>query len=171
MEDWKKVLLDNYGDDIKSADELNYVNEFNNELLESFSRYGQANIELVNEEPILVDRIFQIHRPIKYYDLQSTGVYRIPFIHGGMFMILPCWILPSDKISKCRRNRWKAILRPEEYGLPSSKVVNYATASMLPNGNYVALPSNLDHPVFDYLISAKHIQYANPDDIMSSVTE
>ena len=141
------------------SDDLAYVDEFVGELTDVCKLYHQNDIELVDNRPRLVDRVFQILRPIPYIDLDSTGIYRIPFINGGMYFILPTWILPGHKIDKCRKNRWKAVLNPESEGLPSSDRVNYSTINILPNGNYVALPKNLSHPIFDHILSAKHIKY------------
>lgn len=106
-------------------------------------------------EPVKVERLMRVYRYIENYILDIKGIDRI--INGGMFTVLPIWILPADKVDKARKNRWGAMLAPTEFGLPDFEEVRYDTIKPLGSNCYYALArgSKLD----EHILGARHLDY------------
>ena len=79
---------------------------------------------------------------------------------GGLFVTLPCFILPANKIKAASKNRNKAVMNPEEFGLPSSKQANYGTLKAINSVCYICLPRFEGFRIFeDWIFTSKHIDY------------
>lgn len=88
-------------------------------------------------EAVLVDRVVKVKRYADRISLQLHGVDHV--VVTALFMAVPMYLLPANKVDQARKNRYKAVMDPEKFGLPSSDLVNYGTIQQLSSTAYTAL--------------------------------
>lgn len=137
-------------------DEFGYILPNLRELTEMMADCEQYDLEL-DGEAVMVDRVFKLNRYV------PKGIMHIHNVRsamlGGMFVIMPCFLLPAEKVNKAKKNRYKSVLNPEEFGLPSNDVANYATIKQLNSSVYVCLAKMPNAFYSDYITTAKHYDY------------
>lgn len=98
----------------------------------------QYNTEIDPDgEAVLVDRVVKVNRYIQNTWLDYHGVNRA--LVGGLFIAVLVYLLPSHKVEKAIKNRFKSIVEPEEFGLPSEKLVDYCTFKPISTSAYMAV--------------------------------
>lgn len=136
------------------------------ELYETSQLYKMINTMVLCDQhdinfdnPVKVNRLIKVNRYIPNPILDYHRTDRI--IAGGMFTVLPIWILPADAVDKSRKNRWGAILEPEKFGLPSFEEAKYSTLKELDNNHYMVLAKGT---WFDeWILSSRHMEYVMMD--------
>lgn len=123
----------------------------------------------VLDEAVLIDQVIKVNKIVSKETLTRFGVSHVIF--SGLYTTVPMYLLPSNKIEKAQKNRWKAIFSPEKYGLPSCEEVDYATLKPYSSGVYCAL-AKIENSFSNYVIgTAKN--YSNvflPDIEIDSMT-
>ena len=105
-------------------------------------------------------KIMRIHRFIENYVLDYHNQDKI--VSGGLFLEVPVYILDSGLVNLATRNRYGAVLYPEEFGLPGHDKCNYSTLKSVDGKSYIALAKGswLD----DWITLSRHWEYVTMSD-------
>ena len=76
-------------------------------------------------EAVLVDRVVKIRRYSNKEELVRHGVDSV--MVAGLYVRVPLYLLPANKVKKACRNRFRTVLNPEEFGLPGHDIADYGT--------------------------------------------
>ena len=118
---------------------------------------NQSNISY-GDESVLVDRVVRCHRYIPNYIVDNIhGATKV--VVTGLFLVVPMYILPADRIKKARKNRQKALFNPEEFGLPGFDKVCYGTLRELSPDSYSAIAKIPDCWINEYITLSRHYEY------------
>lgn len=104
---------------------------------------------------VLVERVIRIKRFVRKEYLDKKGIDYVSA--AGLYIVVPVYLLPAKKIRRAmnkKRGGW--IPNPEEYGLPSTEEVDYATLKPLSGTCYTALAKMSDDYINSLVSTAKN---------------
>ena len=108
-------------------------------------------------EAVLVDRVIRINRYVNNTYLNFHGIDHV--VIGGLFLTAPIYLLPAKKIKAASKNRYHAVMHPEDFGLPSEKFCHYGTIKQLNNNVYMAIAKFENNYVNEIVNSVRHYDY------------
>lgn len=108
-------------------------------------------------EPVFTERVFKVNRYIPNYIVERNHLNYT--VIGGLFAILPCWLLPAGKVQQSFKTRNKIVTDPTKYGLPDESKVLYSTLTQLTEEVYVAIAKAPSEIISDYILTKRHVDY------------
>ena len=109
-------------------------------------------------DAILVDRVVKVNRYINNNYLRLHGIDNV--VVAGLYIAVPMYLLPANKVKKATRNRWKSIMNPEEFGLPSTELADYGTFKPMSASAYTVMakfPGNYANEIINMARHYDHI--------------
>ena len=107
------------GDGIDEKDEFGYLVPNLKDLTEMMMECEQYDLDIDPDgDAIFTSRVFKCNRYVPDYILKMHNIRYAKI--GGLFVTLPCFILPANKIKAASKNRNKAVMNPEEFGFRKS---------------------------------------------------
>ena len=107
-----------------------------------------------DSEGVLVERLVKIRRYANKAELEYYGIDFV--LSAGFFVVVPMYLLPAKKVRKAMRNRWRGVLYPEKFGLPSNELVDYATIKPLSATTYTAVAKFKGSYANNLITTARH---------------
>lgn len=139
-------------------DELGYLVTGLSKLTSMMLDCDQFDLEYDPDgEPILVDRVIKVNRYIKSVYLNLHGIDHV--VIGGMFLTAPIYLLPAKKVNAACKNRYKSVMEPEKYGLPSNEECHYGTIKPLTNNLYMAIAKFPNNYINEIVNSVRNYDY------------
>lgn len=102
----------------------------------------------------LVDRVVKINKFIPKSVLYSSGVHYV--FCSGLYITVPMYLLPHDRVEKSVHNRYNSVLSPEDYGLPSHDVADYSTIKSYDGDLYSVIPKLKNSYLKEFITSARN---------------
>ena len=141
-----------------TKDEYGYLVTGISKLTSMMLDCEQYNTEIDPDgEAILTERVVKVNRYIKNVFLDLHGVDRT--VVGGLFIAVPVYLLPANKVNKAIKNRYKSVINPEEYGLPSEEVCNYCTFKPISATAYMAVAKFEGNNANELITTARNYDY------------
>lgn len=122
---------------IESSEESDYLIESTYMLYKALVDNDQF-IDYVPEKPEFSRKLLRIYgyKPSSYLDYKKVD--RIVF--GGLYAMTDVCLIPKKLVDEAtENNRWRAIMDPEQHGLPSFEKVDYGTLKQVSPHLMVAL--------------------------------
>lgn len=142
----------------KTKDEYGYLVTGISKLTSMMLDCEQYDVNIDPDgEAVLVDRVVKVNRYIQNSYLDLHGIDRA--VVGGLFMAVPVYLLPANKVKQATKNRYKSIINPEEFGLPSNDLVNYCTFKPISTTAYMALAKFEGSYVNEIITTARNYDY------------
>lgn len=142
----------------QKKDDSFYLSSSLSKLISWMVECDQNDTEIDQDgSAILTDRVIKIRRYINSTYLTLHGIDKV--LIGGLYVVAPVYILPSKKVNKACKNRWKSVRNPEENGLPSNQVCDYATLKPLTSDCYIALAKFDNNYINQIVNSSKSYEY------------
>lgn len=124
------------------------------ELLSMMIDCGQ-NEEIEDPTQVtLVDRVVKVNKIISKSVLYLSGVHYV--LCSGLYITVPMYLLPRDRVEKSVHNLYKSVLNPEDYGLPGHDVVDYSTIKSYNGRLYSVIPKLKNSYLKEFITSARN---------------
>lgn len=142
----------------KSKDEYGYLVTGISKLTSMMLDCEQYDVNIDPDgEAVLVDRVVRVNRYIQNSYLDLHGIDRA--VAGGLFIVVPIYLLPAHKVQKAMKNRYKSIINPEDFGLPGNDIVNYCTFKSVSTTAYMALAKFEGNYANEIITTARNYDY------------
>lgn len=124
------------------------------ELLSMMIDCGQNEGVENSTQVTLVDRVVRINKFIPKLVLHLSGVHYV--LCSGLYITVPMYLLPHDKVEESMNNRYNSVLNPEDYGLPSHDLADYSTIKSYDGDLYSVIPKLKNSYLKEFITSAKN---------------
>lgn len=139
-------------------DEYGYLVTGISKLTQMMLDCEQYNVDIDPDgEAVLTDRVVKVNRYIQNSFLDLHGVDRA--LVGGLFIAVPVYLLPSKKVNQAMKNRFNSVIDPENFGLPSTKLVDYCTFKPISTTAYMAVAKFENNYANEIITTARHYDY------------
>lgn len=107
-------------------------------------------LDTPDSNPVLTDKVLRVYKYVSQYDIDHNNL-KTAFV-DGLFIEAKVYLLPKNRCEKAMKNRYNSVLHPEEFGLPSRLLVDYATIKPLDSSSYIAIARTDECSVINDLI-------------------